>query len=109
MAATSSNLTERVREIISDVPGLDERRMFGGDAFLINGNLAIGSPTGRLLVRVGPDGCDAALARPGVRIMENSRRQMWGWVWVDEAVLDDGDLTSWVNQGVSYASALPPK
>lgn len=107
---TSSNLTDRVRQIISDAPGLDERRMFGGDAFLINGNLAVGSRPGRLLVRVGPDDCDAALAQPGVRIMENAKQQMWGWVWVDETVLDDdADLTRWVNQGIAFASALPSK
>lgn len=101
-------LTGRVRALVSGKPGLSERRMFGGDAFLINGNLAIGSRQGRLLVRVGPDDCEAALARPGVRIMENSRRQTWGWVWVDESVVEqDADLAGWVSQGVEYASSLP--
>lgn len=108
--AYDETLAARVRASIGDQSALTQREMFGGIAFLIGGNMAVGVNKDELMVRVGKAGHDAAMARPGARIMDFTSRPMSGWVAVTrEGFADDAGLDAWVDLGVSCASSLPPK
>ena len=103
-------LAGRVRQLVSSTPGLSEKRMFGGLAFLINGNMALGVHASELIVRIDPAETDTALARPGVRIFDLSGKPMKGWLLVSSSTLGDKNaLASWVARGVEYARSLPAK
>ena len=104
-------LADRIRSVVQAEPGLTERRMFGGLAFLIRGNMAVGaSNQGGLLLRVDPKRTEALIGGPHVRRFEMRGRAMDGWLRVDtEAVDTDDDLRRWVRHGVTYARSLPPK
>lgn len=88
-----------------------EKRMFGGLAFMVEGNLTIAaSRTGGLLVRTDPDEAAEVTAVPGVEAMEMRGRKMPGWVFVDAAVLnDESDLVAWVDRSLDFVRTLPPK
>jgi len=105
------DFANRIREELADVEGITEKAMFGGLGFLLRGNMAVGiMSTGDLMVRVGADGTDEALARPGARLFEMRGRSMTGWVIVDAgAVKTQRRLRPWVRRGVAFASSLPPK
>jgi hypothetical protein len=83
--------------------------MFGGLAFLTEGNLTVGVRGDDLLVRVGRDAEDEALARPGARRFHSSGRPMAGWVMVDGAMLDDDALLDWLDRARAFVDTLPPK
>lgn len=103
-------LAQRVRERLAADPGVTEKKMFGGIAFLCHGNIAVGVRGDDLLVRVGPDATDTALARPGVRLFDMTGRPMRGWVVVDgETVAEDARLGAWIDEGFAFAARLPPK
>jgi hypothetical protein len=93
------------------MPGLSERRMFGGLAFLIGGHMAVAaSGGGGILVRVDPADTPSLLAEPHIARMEMGGRAMDGWLRVSsDAVATDEALRSWVERGVVYARSLPPK
>lgn len=101
-------LAERIRLVLAPRAAFTERKMFGGVAFLIGGNMACGIVRRELMVRTGPGMYAEALARPHARPMEFTGRPMKGMVFVGEGGLDE-DLTAWVEMGARYASALPPK
>jgi TfoX/Sxy family transcriptional regulator of competence genes len=105
------DLAERVRKLIGNDPGLSEKKMFGGLAFLMGGNMAVGvSGQGGLLVRVDPEESDELVASTSAYPMEMRGRQMPGWLRVDsEDVQGDADLGSWVERGAAYARSLPAK
>jgi TfoX/Sxy family transcriptional regulator of competence genes len=105
------DFAHRIRAELADVEGIAEKAMFGGLAFLLHGNMAVGiMSTGDLMVRVGADDTDAALAKPHTRLFEMSGRSMTGWVIVDVgAVKTKRRLGPWVRRGVAFASSLPPK
>jgi TfoX/Sxy family transcriptional regulator of competence genes len=105
------DFANRIREALADVDGITEKAMFGGLAFLLHGNMAVGiMSTGDLMVRVGPDGTDEALAQPNTRLFEMRGRSMTGWVIVDvDAVKTKRQLGPWVKRGVAFASSLEPK
>ena len=109
--AVDQDFANRIREELADVDGITEKAMFGGLAFLLHGNMAVGiMSTGDLMVRVGPDGTDEALAKPGTRLFEMRGRSMTGWVIVDvDAVKTKRQLAPWVRRGAAFASSLPPK
>ena len=104
-------LANRVRELTSGERGVDEKRMFGGLAFLVNGHLAVAaSGKGGLMVRVPPDETDTLLAREHVEPMVMAGRETRGWLRVsDDGVKSKRQLKSWVDRGVAYAKSLPPK
>jgi TfoX/Sxy family transcriptional regulator of competence genes len=102
-------LSERIRERLADVPGVTDKRMFGGIAFLTNGNMTVGVTGDDLMVRVGPDATDDALRQPGARLFDMTGRPMKGWVVVDGAVLDDDVLTDWIDRARQFVATLPPK
>ena len=106
--AYDADLAERVRAVIGTT--FDERKMFGGLAFMVGGNMCCGIVGDELMVRVGPDEFAAALARPHAREMDFTGRPMKGMVYVvPQGVKDKRSLAAWVKRGVDYASSLPPK
>ncbi len=104
-------LANRIRQVVGAERGLAERRMFGGLAFLIDGNLAVSaSSKGGLLLRIDPAQTESLVSEPHVRRFEMRGREMDGWLHVGPEALDtDGDLRRWVTHGVTYARSLPPK
>jgi hypothetical protein len=104
-------LANRIRELVSDEPGVTEMRMFGGLAFLINGNMAVSaSGQGGLLLRVDPEETDALVDKPHAERFVMRDRAMDGWLRVDaEGLGSRRQLEAWVERGVSYARSLPPK
>ena len=109
--AYDEELADRIRALIGSEPGLTEKKMFGGLAFLVDGNMAVGaSGQGGLLVRVDPEESDGLVAGTPAYPMEMRGRQMAGWLRVDsDDVRDDGDLAAWVERGTAYARSLPAK
>ena len=109
--AYDEDLANRVRELLAGESGLTEMAMFGGLAFLLDGNMSVAiSSHGGLMVRVGPDGGDKALSQPHTRIMDMGRRPMKGWIIVAaEGLGTRRQLTAWVRRGVGFARTLPPK
>jgi TfoX/Sxy family transcriptional regulator of competence genes len=109
--AYDEDLANRIRELIAGDPAITEKRMFGGLAFLLNGNMAVAaSGQGGLMVRVDPDETDALLDKPHAEPFEMRGRQMQGWLRVDvEGVRTKRQLEPWVKRGTSYARSLPPK
>jgi TfoX/Sxy family transcriptional regulator of competence genes len=100
-----------VRELVEGEPGLSERRMFGGLAFLINGNLAVSaSGRGGLLLRVDPAQTETLVRDPAAHRFEMRGRELNGWLQIDAGTLsDERELADWVARGVAYARSLPPK
>jgi TfoX/Sxy family transcriptional regulator of competence genes len=109
--AYDEQLAARIRMLVGDRPDLTEKKMFGGLAFLIGGNMAIAaSGQGGVLVRVDPEESDALVATTPAEPMEMRGRSMAGWLRVDTAaVAADTALAEWVERGVGYAGSLPPK
>jgi len=109
--AYDEDLANRIRELIAAEQGLSEQRMFGGLAFLINGNISVAaSGQGGVMLRVEPDETDALLRKPYARPFVMRGREMQGWLRVDDAgVRTKRQLASWVTRGVAYARSLPPK
>ena len=99
-------LAEKIRSLVGDAA---ERKMFGGLAFLVGGNMAVAaSGQGGLLVRVDPAESDELVASTEAELMEMGGRTMSGWLRVD-VTGDDDALATWVGRGVGYARKLPPK
>lgn len=104
-------LADRIRAVVQAEPGLTERRMFGGLAFLIQGNMAVSaSSQGGLMLRVDPAEAESLIREPHVRRVEMRGRKMDGWLRVDAEVVEaTDDLRRWVGHGVTYARSLRPK
>lgn len=101
-------LASRVRSLIAGTFGVVERKMFGGLAFLVQGNMSVGIHGAELIVRIDPAGTEAALKEPGVRAFDITGRQ--GWFLVSASALVRRNLLHfWVNRGVAYARSLPEK
>ncbi|HZA09657.1 TfoX/Sxy family protein [Mycobacterium sp.] len=109
--AYDEDLANRIRELVGGEQGVEEKRMFGGLAFLINGNMSVvASGHGGLLVRVPPDDTDRLLQREHVSAMVMGGREARGWLRVaDEGVKTKRQLRSWITRGVDYAKGLKPK
>jgi TfoX/Sxy family transcriptional regulator of competence genes len=109
--AYDEKLAARIRDLVADESGVTERRMFGGLAFLVNGNMAVAaSGQGGLLVRVDPAESDALVTASPARPMEMRGREMPGWLRVGgEDVHSKKELRTWVERGVTYARSLPAK
>ena len=109
--AYDEELAERIRELVAAETGLTEKKMFGGLAFLIGGNMAIAaSGQGGLMVRADPDASEKLVASTDARLMEMRGREMPGWLRVDtEHVRTKRQLSKWVTMGVAYARSLPTK
>jgi TfoX/Sxy family transcriptional regulator of competence genes len=111
LVAYDEVLAERIRALIGNEVALTEKKMFGGLAFLVGGNMAVAaSGQGGVLVRVDPAQSDALVAGSNAHFMEMRGRSMRGWLRVDaEDVHTEQQLARWVKVGVTYASSLPSK
>jgi TfoX/Sxy family transcriptional regulator of competence genes len=109
--AYDEDLAYRIRELVAAEGGVDEKRMFGGLAFLINGNMSVAaSGRGGLMVRVPPDETEKLLTREHVEPMVMAGRETRGWLRVSpDGVKTKRQLQSWVTRGVDYAKSLPSK
>jgi TfoX/Sxy family transcriptional regulator of competence genes len=109
--AYDEELATRLRALLGERAGLTEKKMFGGLAFLLDGNMAIAaSGQGGILVRVDPEECPELVATTPAEPMEMRGRRMDGWLRVESSdVADDGTLGEWVERGAAYAASLPPK
>ena len=103
-------LIDRIRLLVRRRKGVDERKMFGGIAFLANGNMAVGTWKGSLVVRLDKASHDVNLNHPNVREFDATGRVMKGWMMVDpDGIQDNRSLDEWVTRSIAYARTLPPK
>jgi hypothetical protein len=102
-------LAERIRDRVRDAFGVTEKKMFGALVFLTYGNMTVGVIGDDLMVRVGPERTEAALAQPGARAFDFTGRTMRGWVFVAGDDLDDDALDGWIDEADAYVATLPPK
>jgi TfoX/Sxy family transcriptional regulator of competence genes len=109
--AYDEDLANRIRELLGSVSGVEEKRMFGGLAFLVDGNMSVAaSGQGGLLVRAPSAELESLLRRAHVHPMVMGGREVRGWLRVEAAgVRTKRQLQGWVNRGVGYARTLPPK
>lgn len=109
--AFDPELADRIRAAVGDAAGVTEKRMFGGLAFLVSGNMAVAaSSQGGLLLRCDPAQTETLLQDPHADRMEMRGRAMDGWLRVEAAgVADDDSLRRWVDIGLQYAASLRPK
>ena len=109
--AYDEDLADRIRELIAGEHDVTEKKMFGGLAFLVGGNMSVdASGQGGLMVRVDPQDTDTLLTEPHARPFEMRGRELRGWLRVDaEGVRTERQLDPWVRRGVAYARSLPDK
>jgi hypothetical protein len=108
--AFDDDLAARVRERLDRRAGVEERRMFGGVAFLPHGHLLVGVWRDSLIARLGPDAAAGALLEPHVRPFDVTGKPFAGWVLVGPAgVEEDDQLASWVDRAAAFVEALPAK
>lgn len=108
--AYNETLAERVRSVLSSQRGVTEKKMFGGLTFLVNGNMCCGVMQDEMMVRVGPDAYDSALARPHASQMDFTGKSMRGMVTVSsDGFSGERELKVWVDLGRTFAASLPPK
>ena len=111
MSLASEELSDRIRGLLGARPGITEQKMFGGRCFMLDGNMLVGPmKDGSLLVRVGKDGYERALALPGARPMSMGARTMSGFVEVPGDVLEDDEvLLDWIELARSFVETFPAK
>ena len=103
-------MAERVRKFLRGRRGLSERKMFGGNGFLLHGNMCVGVWREYLILRLGPEQAEDALREPFVKEFDITGRAMSGWVMVESrGVEDDAALADWITQALSFVQMLPAK
>ncbi len=108
--AFDEKLADRIRKQLRKRDGIAEKKMFGGLAFLLNGNMSVGVHGREMIVRVNPEETDAALAEPHTRIFDLTGKPMKGWILVGSSGLEDEKaLGKWIRRGANYAASLPAK
>jgi TfoX/Sxy family transcriptional regulator of competence genes len=104
------SLAQRTRRALGDKYALEEKRMFGGLAFIVNGHMCCGVAGQDLMVRVGPDIYERALKRPNARPMDFTGRPLRGFVYVaQDGCRTAAQLRGWVQLGLAFVLSLPPK
>ena len=103
-------VAKRVRTAFGKTPNVVVKKMFGGIAFMLRGNMCCGVIDDRLLLRVGPDGYEAAQSRPHAKPMDFTGRPMKGFVFVEpKGFASAGDLKAWIARAIMFALSLPAK
>src|SRR5687768_2354264 len=106
--AFDEDLAARIRYRLDRRRGIEEKRMFGGVGFLLNGNLLVGVWKDSLVARLGPDASEAALLEPHARPFDVTGKPMTGWVLVGpEGVEDDDQLADWIDRATAFVETLP--
>jgi hypothetical protein len=107
--AFDEQLAARIRTHLGKRSGLAEKKMFGGIAFLLRGNMCCGVHRDTLIVRLDPAETDGALAEPHTRVFDLTGRPMKGWILVESKGLAGAQLDNWVDRAAAYAGSLPAK
>jgi TfoX/Sxy family transcriptional regulator of competence genes len=108
--AFSKSLAARIRDAIGLKRGVEEKKMFGGVGFLLNGNMLVGVWKDSLIVRLGPEEGGEALLEPHVKEFNITGRAMKGWVMVaPEGIDNDGHLREWIQRATRFVELLPGK
>jgi hypothetical protein len=108
--AFDESLAARIRDALARRKNVEEKKMFGGICFLLNGNLLVGVWKDSLIARLGPDEGAAALREPHVREFDITGRPMRNWVLIEpEGVEDDDQLTCWIERATKFVRTLPKK
>ena len=107
--AYDEKLAARVRRLLGDRPDVTERRMFGGLTFMVRGHMCCGVQGEELILRLGPERADEALASPHARPMDFTGRPLAGFVTVGRDGLSGRALERWIERAVAWAESLPPK
>ena len=108
--AFDTPLADRIRKQLGKRAGLVEKKMFGGLAFLLKGNMCVGVHRDEMILRIDPADTDRVLKEKHTRLFDLTGRPMKGWILVGpKGLATDGALAKWVGMGVKYAASLPPK
>ncbi len=108
--AYDESLAENIRGILARRKGITERKMFGGIAFMLHGNMCCGVVQKKLMLRLGPEGAQQALTEPHTKPMDFTGRPMKSMLYVTPAGWEeDDDLKRWVERALKFARGLPPK
>ncbi|HET6574081.1 MAG TPA: TfoX/Sxy family protein [Fimbriiglobus sp.] len=108
--AYDEDIAERIRHSLARRKNVEEKKMFGGIGFLLNGNMLVGVWKDSLIARVGPDGYEDALLEPHVKEFDITGRPMKGWVLVgQEGVEEDEQLSEWIQRALEFVGTLPAK
>jgi TfoX/Sxy family transcriptional regulator of competence genes len=106
----SELIARQIRSVMQNTPGLSERHMFGGIAFMLQGNMCCGVIEDNLVVRVGLDAYERALGEPHTRPMDFTGRPLPGFVYVErDGFANDASLREWIDRGLRFVRTLPPK
>jgi TfoX/Sxy family transcriptional regulator of competence genes len=108
--AFDESLADRIRHALARKKGIEERKMFGGICFMLNGNMLVGVWKDSLIVRLGNEQGEAALLEPHVKPFDITGKPMKNWVLVKpEGVEDDSQLKGWVQRAVRFVGKMPGK
>jgi len=107
--AYDEKLAARIRKALARTPGIVEKRMFGGVAFLLRGNMLVGVHKDELIVRIAPDDTDEALRNKDVRIFDITGRPMNGWLLIGSSGLGGAKLAKWIERARGFVKTLPSK
>ena len=108
--AFDESLAARIRESLARKKNIEEKKMFGGVGFLLNGNMLVGVWKDSLIARVGPDNYDDALLELHVRAFDITGKPMKGWVLIEpEGVEDDEQSKEWIERATKFVKSLPAK
>ncbi|GMQ83126.1 MAG: TfoX/Sxy family protein [Rhodothermia bacterium] len=108
--AYDEGLAQRLREVFSDRSDIEEKKMFGGIAFVLAGHMCLGINDTMLMARVGPDRYEEAMTRPHAREMDFTGRSMKGFIYVaPEGIAEDEDLKFWTDLCEKFVQSMPPK
>jgi TfoX/Sxy family transcriptional regulator of competence genes len=108
--AFSESLAARIRDALAQAKGIEEKKMFGGVGFLLNGNMLVGVWKDSLIVRLAPDDASAALQELSVRVFDITGTPMRGWVMVEpEGVEEDEQVKKWIERATKFVCKLPAK
>ena len=108
--AFDESLAGGIRDVLANKLNIEEKKMFGGVGFLLNGNMLVGVWKDSLIVRVGPDAYEETLLEPHVKVFDITGRPMKGWIMVEpEGVEDDNQLKKWIDRANKFVETLPVK
>lgn len=103
-------VAQRIRQTLKGSPGISQRKMFGGVAFLLNGNMCCGVVRQDLVLRLGNEGVAQALQQPHTRPMDFTGRPLGSMIYLSpEGYQSEADLQSWVEQALAFCETLPAK
>jgi TfoX/Sxy family transcriptional regulator of competence genes len=108
--AFDETLAQRIRDTLARKKNIEEKKMFGGVGFLLNGNLLVGVWKDSLIVRLGPDEDEEVLLEPYVKAFDITGKPMKGWVMIEsEGVEDDNQLADWIERATKFVEKLEKK